>query len=345
MPGKLFYIRPWDNHSDSSDLSKAKPKDKMNKVELNDTKVSKAIAALCHVAEKTEKKDTLLEKVDVVQMQICLKKIPSNNKTIKLKLPHSIYHPDLDVCLFVKDLDVKDREYEKTVNHFRDLFRQKGINCVTAIIPLKSLKTEYKPFEAKKNLSNAYDLYLADVRVIRLLPKLLGKHFYGRKKNPVQVNLLAKDLVKEIETAIGSSSCVITSKGASSIATVGHVKMSPGQVTENVVAASEQISQEVAGGANNIKQLNLKTKTSLSIPIYIAEGGPQDIKLPKNVRVREKVEAEELSTMLDAKVKVFSNGRIEVIREKIPGAPKEKKKKVLPKKTVPKRSRKLKGRK
>ena len=50
------------------------------------------------------------------------------------------------------------------------------------IIPLKQVKLEYQPFEAKRNLSNMYDKFLVDDRIARLLPGLLGKNFYGRKR-------------------------------------------------------------------------------------------------------------------------------------------------------------------
>ena len=50
------------------------------------------------------------------------------------------------------------------------------------IMPLKQIKLEYQPFEAKRNLSNMYDVYLADATVMRLLPEILGKAFYGRKR-------------------------------------------------------------------------------------------------------------------------------------------------------------------
>ena len=50
------------------------------------------------------------------------------------------------------------------------------------IVPLKQIKLEYQPFEAKRNLLNMYDVYLADATVIRLLPEILGKAFYGRKR-------------------------------------------------------------------------------------------------------------------------------------------------------------------
>ena len=49
------------------------------------------------------------------------------------KLPHSIHYDTREVCLFVKDLDVNDREYEKTVWHYQDLFRQKGIAHISKV--------------------------------------------------------------------------------------------------------------------------------------------------------------------------------------------------------------------
>jgi ribosomal protein L1 len=57
-----------------------------------------------------------------------------------------------------------------------------------------------------------------------------------------------------------------------SLALVGHSKMSHADVVENIIAAANQISTSVAGGATNIKQLNIKTCYSLSIPIYMAKG-------------------------------------------------------------------------
>ncbi|CAL1533530.1 unnamed protein product [Lymnaea stagnalis] len=287
----------------------------MASIQLNKAKISKAVEVLQEVVKSAEKKDSLLEELDIFQMQVCLKKIPHKEKSIKLILPHALQRPDLDVCLFVKDLNREERDYESTVRHFQDLLKKNGVNAVTDIIPLKSLKTEYKPYEAKRNLSNAYDIFLADARIIRLLPTYLGKHFYGKKKTPVQVNLQIKNLSKEIDEAIGSSRCIISSKGASSTTVVGQLQMAPADITENIIAAVDQIAAAVGGGASNIKQLNLKSRTSMSVPIYISDGGPQDIAIPKEKSNKGDVEAEEISTLFGAKVKVYPNGKIMVIRD------------------------------
>ena len=47
---------------------------------------------------------------------------------------------------------------------------------------MKQLKLEYKEFESKRNLVGMYDVFLADERIIRLLPSQLGKHFFKRKR-------------------------------------------------------------------------------------------------------------------------------------------------------------------
>jgi len=282
---------------------------------LEKEKVSKAVNALLTVAKKLEQ-NSLIDEVDVIQLQICVTKVPPKEKSIKLKLPHGLKHEKTDVCLFVKDLDGgKDREYEPTKTHFEELFSKQNINCVAEIIPLKSLKLEYKPYEAKRNLSNAYDVFLADARIIRLLPSFLGKHFYGRKKAPVQVNLEAKKLKEEIDTALNNSKCAISNKGSSSLAVIANVDMKESDVVENVMSSVSQIGDSIPGGWKNIKQLNLKTGKSPSIPIFMSSAAPQDVTIPREDRKSEPIEAEEISTVFGAKVKVYPNGVVKVIKD------------------------------
>ena len=63
------------------------------------------------------------------------------------------------------------------------------------MIPYKMLKTEYKPFEAKRRLLGNFDMFLSDDRVRRLLSSHIGKHFYERKKYACKCVLLVDQLV------------------------------------------------------------------------------------------------------------------------------------------------------
>ena len=47
------------------------------------------------------------------------------------------------------------------------------------------LKGKFRPFEARRQLLQDHDLFLADDRVVPMLPKLLGKIFFNAKKYEV----------------------------------------------------------------------------------------------------------------------------------------------------------------
>ena len=76
------------------------------------------------------------------------------------------------VCLIVKD---PQREY-------KDLIAGEGIKFISRVVDIRHLKGKWKPFEARRLLLKENGLFLADERVVPLLPKLLGKIFFNAKK-------------------------------------------------------------------------------------------------------------------------------------------------------------------
>ena len=53
---------------------------------------------------------------------------------------------------------------------------------ISQVIALRELKVEYKQYEAKTALAMKFDKFLVDERIVRLVPKFLGKPFYKRKR-------------------------------------------------------------------------------------------------------------------------------------------------------------------
>ena len=43
------------------------------------------------------------------------------------------------------------------------------------VISLTKLRTDHKRYEDRRNLCNAYDLFLCDDRITPMLPKVIGK--------------------------------------------------------------------------------------------------------------------------------------------------------------------------
>ncbi|XP_008934810.1 PREDICTED: ribosomal L1 domain-containing protein 1, partial [Merops nubicus] len=183
-------------------------------------------------------------------------------------LPHGIRPETTEVCLFTKD--EPNLSAEQTENLYRKLLIQNGIRSVSQIISYKTLKKEYKLFEAKRRLLNRFDLFLSDDRIRRLLPSHLGKHFYERKKVPLSVNLKAKNLAKELQKHIQGTTLPVTNKGCCYTARIGHTGMKANEIVDNIFAAAEVIARKLPKRWKNVKILHLKTLKSVALPIFTA---------------------------------------------------------------------------
>ena len=88
-------------------------------------------------------------------------------------LVHPIVDPRINsVCLLVKD---PQREY-------KDLLEAKDVRFISRVVGVTKLKGKFKPFEARRQLLNDHGLFLADERIVPMLPTLLGTMFFQAKK-------------------------------------------------------------------------------------------------------------------------------------------------------------------
>ncbi|KAJ8325708.1 proteasome-interacting protein cic1 [Batrachochytrium dendrobatidis] len=198
---------------------------------------------------------------EVVWTIITTKKIPEKfkSKPVSIRLPNSILSDTAEICMFVKD---PQRE-------FKDLIKNAGVTRVSKIIGISKLKSKFIPYEAKRQLCAAYDMFLADERVIPLLPKLIGKTFFNKKKHPATVSLTKKDVKSEIERAIHSTYLHLNKGVCNSIKT-GSLKLSQEQNVENIMAVVNKAAEKLPGKWNNIQSVYIKTTTSVALPIYNA---------------------------------------------------------------------------
>ncbi|KAM8798594.1 ribosomal L1 domain-containing protein 1 [Eudromia elegans] len=211
----------------------------------------------------------LLGEGESVFLVLTVWKIPRAARLITLPLPHGVRGDAAEVCLFTRD--EPHASAERTERAYRELLARSGVSGVTRIISYKTLKSEYKPFEAKRRLMNAFDLFLSDARIRRLLPSHLGKHFYRSKKVPLSVNLQASNLAKELNKYIQGSVLPVTNKGCCYTARIGHTGMKANEIVENVMAAAEVIAKKLPKNWKNVKILHLKTAKSIALPIFTAQ--------------------------------------------------------------------------
>lgn len=275
-------------------------------------------------AGKSERKslhDITDEDGRLVYLQLTLCKLPkvhedmhmSGPTTVNVHLPHSLVTDNTDVILITKDLQrgVR-RDHQNSLDHFKELLHTKGVaSLVNEIIPLRQLKVEYKEFEAKRLLANRTDVLLCDDTVVRFIPKFLSKHFYTKKRLPVQVNLKAQNLEKELLRALSVSRLFFSLKGNSSIMKVGRMGQSDEEIEKNVLEAVRKLATHVPGEWNNIQGLSLKLESTQSIPLYVRMESLNSVKpLPaKRVFHGEPVSGT-LTTVPGRCITVFPDGSI-----------------------------------
>ncbi|EIW81098.1 ribosomal protein L1 [Coniophora puteana RWD-64-598 SS2] len=246
----------------------------MAKAELIDEHVSLkqcklAVEALQKHNTKKEKEleetQLLAGKEQHIWLQITVKRMHTEKKIKPVKVP--IKHPIVDprtspVCLISKD---PQREY-------KDLLASHGIKFVSRVVGIEKLKGKFKSFEARRMLLRENDLFLADERVIPLLPKLLGKKWFDAKKQPIPVCMTRKDLKAELERAI-ESTYMHQNRGTCTSVKIGRAQQSAAHILDNLKLAVPGIVKNIKDGWENIQSLYLKTNSSVSLPIWSCDLG------------------------------------------------------------------------
>lgn len=134
---------------------------------------------------------------------------------------------------------------------------------------ISKLRTKHKTYEARRLLCDSYDVFLADDRILPLLPKLLGKEFFKKKRLPVPVNLKKADLTKELTDAIEATYMTMATGPCFSIK-IGTTHQSSTEIAQNIMTALPVIVSHIPKKWENVQSVHLKTATSLALPLYNA---------------------------------------------------------------------------
>ncbi|KAI3761849.1 hypothetical protein L1987_52271 [Smallanthus sonchifolius] len=234
------------------------------------TAATAAVDALLKWKTKQTDSNTLqlLPQDDFIYLILTLKKIPQKGSGVrtnpnKIPLPHPIVSPDSsELCLIIDDRPNSNLSSESA----KKKIKSDGIS-VTKVIKLSKLRTDYKPFESKRKLCDSYDMFFADKRIIPLLPKLLGKQFFKKKKLPLGVDLSHKNWKEQIERGC-SSGLLFVRTGTCCVIRVAKISMERDEIVENVRAAIDGVVGFVPKKLAGVRSLHLKFSDSVALPLF-----------------------------------------------------------------------------
>ena len=195
---------------------------------------------------------------------ISLKKIPEKrgkDKPIPLAIPHPLYSvEETEICLLVKDHKGEGHKESKAK------VKAEKIPGIAKVIGVSKLKSKFESHEKKRQLCGSYDLFLADDRILPSLPKLLGKAFFKKKKQPIPVKLAGKDWAAQVRKACNCTYMHLT--GSSMTIRVAKASQSEDECIDNVLEVIQRASEKIPGKFKEIQSLYLKSLDSVSLPIF-----------------------------------------------------------------------------
>lgn len=151
--------------------------------------MDKAVKALLTFAAKSKEDSLFRDAPTRILMDIRAFKTPSGiDHMFNIRLPHAPYTElkELDVLLVVPD--VVDRDPDHVVGDVRDALlessRSESIK-VREVMTFKQFRDDYATYEAKRALAKSVDAVIAERKVWKMIPGILGRDFLAKKKFPL----------------------------------------------------------------------------------------------------------------------------------------------------------------
>ena len=219
---------------------------------------------------EVKQRTTLLDDEDkTIHVTFTMTQVPTNPSPKPQMI--AIDHPFLSeeqrsrVCVIVKD----------PARAFKDQIEQLNIPCIAKVIGFDKLKRNFKQYKDKRSLLKEYDAFLADIRIYKMLPELMGKEFYQRKKYPCPVKMHGFDSPKALETQLNnatSSTFFALGNGPNYSVRVGKTFQSAKEIAQNTIQA---LGQAIAYATvhdeidfDSICQISMRVGSSPELPVY-----------------------------------------------------------------------------
>jgi len=285
--------------------------------------IEAAVKALVKHAAKTKGDSLFLDAPVRILMDVKAFKTPAGkNHFYNISLPNTPHKEisDLDVLLIVSDK--KDRDPDHVVGEFKDELMNSAVADkikVREVMTVKQFQDDYSTFESKRALSKSVDVVIGELKVWKLLPKILGREFFKKKKFPMMIpgrKLKKNDLGEQILFALHKTVLNLSLTGLISTIVVGHDSLTEDQLASNAAKIVSWIAKSFPGGWENVQNLSLHVgqKNMPPLPIYFSTSTRNNVKKrpsTKGDRVREP-EEDEVSTQLGKRIKVYATGEIKV---------------------------------
>ena len=174
-------------------------------------------------------------------------------------VPHSLLRPEdgVELCVIVKD----------PAAAFKDKLAGNPVPGFTKVIGVDKLRRKYGQYKERMALVASYDAFFVDKRVARMMPQLLGKIFYDRKKQPAPVDISGNNWARELGYA-RDATYMHVGWGQTTSIRVGRVSMSAEAITANVMAAIGPAVAHIPKKWRGLQAVSIQAPGSVALPVF-----------------------------------------------------------------------------
>lgn len=147
---------------------------------------------------------------------------------------------------------------------------EKPVPGFVKVIGYTKLSKDFKQYSARRELLKSYDAFFVDDRILPMMPRVLGKTFFARKRQPVPVAMSgSRSLTNALQRARDSTPLYLGA-GLCVAIKVGHTGMTAAQVAENVMAVLPEVIEQTPRKWRNIASVHMKLPESAALPLFMA---------------------------------------------------------------------------
>jgi hypothetical protein len=147
---------------------------------------------------------------------------------------------------------------------------EKPVPGFVKVIGYTKLSKEYKQYSARRELLKSYDAFFVDDRILPMMPRVLGKTFFARKRQPVPVAMSGSRSLTNALLRARDSTPLYLGAGLCVAIKVGHTGMTPAQVAGNIMSVLPQVIEHMPRKWRNIASVHVKLPESAALPLFMA---------------------------------------------------------------------------
>ncbi|PAV65536.1 hypothetical protein WR25_00819 [Diploscapter pachys] len=234
------------------------------------------------------------------------------------------------ICIIMPDLDQseaarKDVDVSKQAREWQAKLEQDHAitnKHYSLLLTHRQLKREYSQYKEKRDLANAYDMFLCDARVFKSVKSFLGKEFHRAHRVPF---ILRYELpfVNQISKYLNSTEIPTGNFVHRLCVRFGDFRLNNADLVSNVDTILTALAKLAPGGWRNVRRIDVQPVGGKpSLPIYTDEGSANDVVIEASKTLKRRLEKrnaeviDECNTLPDGlTLAIRKNGKTRVIKE------------------------------